>query len=87
MRERASRNCLKTLYEGETQGLEGRQVDMNEGKMGSREMWVDFGELRQAGKKKVCCIHSNSVSSLYGETNKENICLQTPSATSVCVCV
>ena len=64
---------------------------MNEGKMGRREMWVDSGELRQAGKKKVCCIHSNSVSSLYGETNKENICLQTPNATSVyvyvCVCV
>ena len=49
-------------------------------------MWVDSGELRQAGKKKICSIRSNSVSSLYGETNKENICLQTPSATSVCAC-
>lgn len=62
-------------------------MDVDEKKCKKRKR-SDLGRLwgvEAGGKEKVCCIHSNSVCSLYGETNKGNICLQTPNAATLCV--
>lgn len=68
-------------------GLEGqdRCTRKHGKKKGTRS---DLGQLwgvEAGGKEKVCCIHSNSRLSLYRETNKGNICLQTPNAATLCV--